>query len=412
MRVLIVSNLFPPAFIGGYELAAQDVATMLAARGHSVSVLSSGALDGHPDPATPYTLLRTLECLVAQVEVIAPEDTFHRGFGLNLRNLAALAEAVASSQAEVILCFNIAGLGPLGLLKLFATAGPPAVLMLMDNPFVFGERDPALAQRLRDLLGLPAGLPGVTALSCSESLTREISAITGKMLALPVIPAWTTTTAPPPRAHDGPARFVFASRIAPHKGMMLVVEAAALLQARGETAFTVDVWGAGSPAEMMQTAHAAGVGPLFRYRGMTTKQAMVGHFTAYDALLFPSWEREPSGFVPIEAAVAGCIPIITGTIGSAEFLLDGLHCLKIRRTAEDLAAAMLQVARMPAPDRLALRTRVRRHARRMFDAERWFDVFEAVLHKAISQDRRTVVPVADAVLALTALAHIWRSTDG
>ena len=411
MRVLIVSNLFPPAFIGGYELAAQDVATMLAARGHSVTVLSSGALDGQPDPAMPFALLRTLECLVAQVEVIAPEDTFHRGFGVNLRNLAALANAVASSAAEVILCFNIAGLGPLGLLKLCATAGPPTVLMLMDNPFVFGEQDPALALRLRHLLGLQAGLPGVTALSCSQSLTREISAVSGKVLDLPVIPAWTTTAAPLPKPHDGPARFVFASRIAPHKGMMLVVDAAALLQARGGVAFTVDVWGAGSPAEMMQAAHAAGVGPVFRYRGMTSKQAMVGHFTEYDALLFPSWEREPSGFVPIEAAVAGCIPIVTANIGSAEFMVDGLHCLKIERTAEDLAAAMLRVAQMPAMERLTLRTRVRRHARRMFDADRWFDVFEAVLHNVIAHDRRTVAPMADAMLALSALAHVWRSTD-
>ena len=259
MRVLIVSNLFPPAFIGGYELAAQDVATMLVARGHRVTVLSSAALDGQADPPMPFTLLRTLECLVAQIEVIAPEDLFHRGLGLNLRNLAAVAKAAAAEGPEVILCFNLAGLGPLGLLRLFGSAGPPAVLMLMDNPFVFAEQDPAMTLRLRSLLGLPPGLGGVTTISCSAALTREISGLVGAALDLPVIPAWTTTGAPPPQAHDGPIRFVFASRIAPHKGMMLVVEAAALVHARG-VPFTVDVWGAGFPAEMMQAAHAAGAG--------------------------------------------------------------------------------------------------------------------------------------------------------
>ena len=91
--------------------------------------------------------------------------------------------------------------------------------------------------------------------------------------------------------------------------------------------------------------------------------------------------------------------------------MDGLHCLKIERTAEDLAAAMLRVAQMPAMERLTLRTRVRRHARRMFDADRWFDVFEAVLHNVIAHDKRTVAPMADAMLALSALAHVWRSTD-
>ena len=411
MRILIVSNLFPPAFIGGYELAAQDVAFMLTARGHAVTVLSSRALDGKADPPTPFALLRTLECLVAQVEIVVAEDLFHRGLGVNLRNLGALAQAVDQAQPEVVLCFNIAGLGALGLLKLLSVAGPPAVLMLMDNPFLFAERDPVLAARLRRMLGLPPGLRGVTALSCSASLTRQVSAFAGAMLHLPLVPAWTDTAAPPPQPHDGPVRFVFASRVAPHKGMSLAVEAAALMKARCPHPFTVDVWGGGSPAEMMQAAHEAGVGALFRYRGVTGKQAMVGHFAGYDALLFATWEREPFGFVPVEAAVAGCIPIITATIGAAEFMVDGLHCIKIRRTAEDLAAAMARVAGMPAAERLALRTRVRLHARRAFDAGRWFDRLETVLGDAVGRDTRRTVSIGDAVLAISALAHVWRSAD-
>ncbi len=411
MHVLIVSNLFPPAFIGGYELAAQDVAGMLAARGHTVTVLSSGALDGKPDPVVPFALLRTLECLVAQVEIVVAEDLFHRGLGLNLRNLATLAQVVEQARPDVVLCFNIAGLGALGLLKLLSVAGPPAVLMLMDNPFLFAEGNPALTARLRRLLGLPPGLRGITALSCSASLTRQVSNIAGTMLHLPLVPAWTDTGAPPPQPHDGPVRFVFASRVAAHKGMSLAVEAAALLRARCPHPFTVDIWGGGAPAEMMQAAHAAGVGDLFRYRGVTGKQAMVGHFAGYDALLFATWEREPFGFVPVEAAVAGCIPIITANIGAAEFMVDGQHCIKIRRTAEDLAAAMARVAEMPAPERLALRIRVRHHARRVFDARRWFDRFETVLRDAAGCDARQTVPMADAVLALSALAHVWRSAD-
>ena len=41
MRILIVSNLYPPHHIGGYELGCRDVVEGLKARGHEVKVLTS-----------------------------------------------------------------------------------------------------------------------------------------------------------------------------------------------------------------------------------------------------------------------------------------------------------------------------------------------------------------------------------
>ncbi len=41
MKVLVLSNLYPPDVVGGYELACRQVADALAARGHEVRVLTS-----------------------------------------------------------------------------------------------------------------------------------------------------------------------------------------------------------------------------------------------------------------------------------------------------------------------------------------------------------------------------------
>ena len=41
MRVLIVSNLYPPYYHGGYELRCKDVAERLHRNGHKVRVLTS-----------------------------------------------------------------------------------------------------------------------------------------------------------------------------------------------------------------------------------------------------------------------------------------------------------------------------------------------------------------------------------
>lgn len=50
MRVLVISNLFPPAFLGGYEIGAAWVCSELKRRGHEVMLwTASNAVDGRQD---------------------------------------------------------------------------------------------------------------------------------------------------------------------------------------------------------------------------------------------------------------------------------------------------------------------------------------------------------------------------
>lgn len=41
MRILVISNLYPPYYIGGYELACKNVADGLRKREHEIVVLTS-----------------------------------------------------------------------------------------------------------------------------------------------------------------------------------------------------------------------------------------------------------------------------------------------------------------------------------------------------------------------------------
>src|ERR1044072_8859028 len=41
MRILVISNFYPPHFIGGYEIGCRDIVEALKARGHDVIVLTS-----------------------------------------------------------------------------------------------------------------------------------------------------------------------------------------------------------------------------------------------------------------------------------------------------------------------------------------------------------------------------------
>ena len=104
-----------------------------------------------------------------------------------------------------------------------------------------------------------------------------------------------------------------------------------------------------------------------------------------------------------------CIPILTANIGGAEHMLDEQDCLKIRRDPTDLAAAMARLIHMPAAERVAFRTRVRRHARLMFDARRCYDRIERRLQAAAAGPPSPGVAPADALLAMTTITHLWRA---
>jgi glycosyltransferase involved in cell wall biosynthesis len=47
--------------------------------------------------------------------------------------------------------------------------------------------------------------------------------------------------------------------------------------------------------------------------------------------------REPFGLVPLEAAARGRVPVISQRCGIAEWLVHGVHCLKVERTADAFA---------------------------------------------------------------------------
>ena len=239
----------------------------------------------------------------------------------------------------------------------------------------------------------------------------ELAQDVGLPIETPTLLACCVPTSPgsdvPCRPSCGPLRLVFASRIEAHKGIDLVLDAVDIVRGRGITDFFIDVFGAGRVAQFRQQTCARDLETIVRYRGSLPKEEMLQRLRDYDALLLPTWEREPFGGVAADAATAGCIPIITATIGAAEWMVDGLDCIKIRRDAADLAAAIIDLAQQAPAQRLALRERVRRNARLTFDFERWFVKLMGLLETVAAARSPPAASPARIVLSLGLLTRIW-----
>lgn len=383
MKILMVSNIFPPGFIGGYELGALEVLRDLVKRGHDVKVLTSDYFNDESGELADFDVERVLENVQLSHELIDPQVKSVNGFYYNFNNIRKLSSKLRTFKPDVVLLFNIMGLGVLSIIKLLEKVEIPTILYLMDNPFREIDRETAEYKAYGPIFGAVRFSENIKIVAMSHSLMREVSASIGiETDNVMFIPGWIHlpdySAELVSHEHNDDVRFVFSSSVAPHKGTEILIEAADQLIRAGFRNFYIDVYGPGLVTQFLQSVRMKGLDSHIRYHGCKSKEEMVGLFSQYDALLFPTWEREPFGFVVSEAAAAGCFPIMTDGIGAGEWFNDGVDCIKISRTPEALMNAMLRTISMPSNDRLKLRNAAMQSARENFASEKWMSAIEQI----------------------------------
>lgn len=354
MRILIVSNLYPPGDIGGYELACSQAAQFLSRMCHDVLVLTSqpGITPPVPPDARP-----AIERSLAITPVFDATRLEHHTLGVLQRleaqsqwfdghNAGALIEAVERFRPDVAYLWNMVGIGGVGLVSTLRMLDIPWVWHLCDRvPFQLCSERGQLLPPMADAFG---HLVEGRWIVLSDQLRAEIGAagvpLRGRVTKLPL---WVDTEGVdvhlPEPAGDRPLRLAFAGQVATHKGADLVVEAAAELHRRG-LGVSLDLWGEVIDTELPGRAAAAGIGDGVVFHGARPHAEVVAGIAACDLLLFPTWPREPFGIVPAEAAAVGTPPILSPS-GVAEWLDDGMHALHVTRDVDSVVEAVLRVDR-------------------------------------------------------------------
>jgi glycosyltransferase involved in cell wall biosynthesis len=131
MRILVVSNFYPPHFIGGAEIIAHQQALALAARGHEVRVLAG---DTSRKPRIAYQLEQEIvDGLPVTRVALQPTD-----FAVNGNNVAHrqvdehFRKLIATWQPDVVHAHHLIGLS-LGILRIARQAGIRVALTLHDH---------------------------------------------------------------------------------------------------------------------------------------------------------------------------------------------------------------------------------------------------------------------------------------
>ncbi len=325
MRVMVVSNIFPPHVRGGYELGLLEVARAFLRAGHEVEVVTSSSI-GMLEKRAPVTdvTVRPVFAPVLAFEADLAErlegspawsrDRTDALGGVHAANVMALDLELQRFKPDRIWVGNPLGLGPVSLLETTLTAGVPVIVHLMDDidRYLLGYRRPlhwlARMRRLKKQL---------TAVSCS-TLVRDMNSVVGDyaehVVVLNGVDFGAMTHQAQPGLHDGPLRFVYAGQVEPLKGIPHLIEGASRLAASGTAPFELDIIGPATTsyaASLADGLTSKGLDGCVRLLGRMERTELWHRLSTYDAAVLPLKLDEPFGYAWLEAAAAGLPVVVT-----------------------------------------------------------------------------------------------------
>jgi glycosyltransferase involved in cell wall biosynthesis len=325
MRVLMVSNLWPPEVVGGAEQYASALTDRLRARGHEVHALTLG-VDGsdvvRSVPPWPYPIA------TAPSQPAHKRALFHAVDLYNPRAGRALDEVLDELRPDVVHTHAVQGLSAL-VLNRPGRHGIAHVHTLHDywllcarNSMVHRDGRACAPGRCRSCVAISwarsaavrRARPGVV-LAVSEAIAREhevLPWLAGRVRVVynPVEVVPTTRAAP--RGDGRPLTFGYLGRLGVDKGVGTLLDAFGRAGVRDAR---LVVAGRG-PLE----AAVRAAGPPVHAAGWVSAEAKEALFDDLDCLVVPSEWRDPAPLVVNEARGRG-IPVVGAAIGGIPELI-------------------------------------------------------------------------------------------
>lgn len=405
MKLLFLSNFYPPASRGGYEQWCGEVADGLRSRGHEVLVLTSTHGRGNLQSPDPIWVRRDLHL---EMEFTSLRNAFQFFTSRKRRereNLTLLRQAVEQHKPDAILLWGMWNF-PRSLPALAEELLPGRVACYIgdywltlpsqfENYWNAPARNPLtglpklilrpfarriLAREPRPALNVEHAL-FPSAFMREELRRRGISPKNAKI----IYGAIDTQPYLGQRAgrQGETVSLLYAGRVTHEKGVHTAVEAVArLVGEHGLKNLKLTVVGDGD-ADYVSRLHRLvdekNLASFVDFLPAQPKEALPSLYHRSDIFLFTSIWAEPFGRVIVEAMASGAVVVGTAVGGAAEILADGENALTF--TAGDPSSLASQLKRLI--DSPLLRERLAESARRTaaekFDLRRMTAEIESYL---------------------------------
>ncbi len=342
MRILLISNMFPPFIMGGAEMAAHSLAIWLAGHGHEVRVLTSSPTlggAGVQQIAEGLVVERRhfkyiYQIYMARRERALPKVLWHLQDHFQPDAERLVGATLDEFQPELINTHNLQGIG-YNLLRAIARSGVPCVQTLHDfgflclamNMFRNGQECARHHWTCQGSAALKRwfyrGIDPLAFVAPSAALLNRYRPHLPphrEACAIPLTLQFASTSVVP-REPDGVLRLLYVGQIEPWKGIdFLLTTIAALPEA---PRIRLQIVGGGSLLPTLTVQYRGAEWVSFAGK---VPAAEVGRFMAgSDLLVVPSIWFENAPLVISEAIHHGLPILASDTGGLPELVEDGTN---------------------------------------------------------------------------------------
>lgn len=370
MRILVISNLYPPNVVGGYERLCFQVASALAERGHEIHVLTSD-FGGREQSWPGQSIDRSLRLLADSRDIYAPfEAAPAERASINAHNIEAVTRTVARVAPDVIFVWNLYFFDA-SLQEALARAPAPSVFFLTDNWLIAARRPDRIGDFFqRHVHGREPFIPSDTQPeqvlphtaiygadfvrqlyhSCGFAFQDEFVVHNG---VSPPVRDESLALDRSALVRPGELRLLFAGRLVDIKGPQDCVAALPLIQRavgpdlRVTLTLVGDRTDAAFHERLERQIGESGCADAIRLAPPVSEHELTDLFNAHDVYLFPS-HYEPFALTLILAMAAG-IPVVASSAGgNPEIVLPGrTGMLYEKGDVNGLASAVAALAETP-----------------------------------------------------------------
>lgn len=403
MKITILSNLYPPHVLGGYEILCEQVCRLLAERGHRISVLTTDHRNrGIAFQQHEGAVFRDLQ-LFRPFDQPAKADRWAR-FKTEAANHHRTRAILEIERPGLVFVWSQLRM-TVGPARAAQEAGYPTVFTFNDEhpaaflPASFGWMPKRLAAWLLDRTVLRRATWAGMKLDVTTCISRllknnlvragmpiEHSHVIYQGIPIENFPRRDSLFTAPLTS----PRLLYAGQLHAYKGVHTLIEAAHRLAAGGGfSGVAVSIAGDG-PVEYRQRLEKLATEGRARieFLGRRPHGELAALYRNHDIFVFPSVWQEPFGLTHLEAMASGTPVVSTADGGHGEFLEDGANALVFpKEDAESLAERLKRLLTVPG---LAsgLAETARRMVEQRFTLRRYVDDLESLLKQAAERRGR------------------------
>lgn len=370
MKVLFLTNFYPPNVIGGYEKLCFQVAEKMAPS-HEVSVLTS-SFGGNVESYERQDVERSLTVLAHPDDIYAPFDIpIEERVRINDENIRIFQNAVARINPDVIFVWNLIFFDRT-FYEAVLNSGKRVVIFLTDtwlisllNPGFNGSYYQKISKSgndtglltvwrlFRNLASRRHGSQRCEAIFSSRFMERMYREAGIRFQRTAIIHNGVNLYPVPVRSGyeiaGSEIRILFAGRVVEVKGVHVLIEALSKIYRKNAgLRFHLTIIG-----DRQDSKYNDGLARMIEERGMRNlismqlpvlEKDLIEEFARHDVYIFPSL-HEPFSLTLIHALHSGIPVIASDAGGNREIMASGVNGLMYDRLSFDsLAGAIIEMA--------------------------------------------------------------------